>query len=95
MVVIFVPLEYDHQVNSGTLPDGFNVLRLLPGFPKKNRAMRGTRVREKSSRTASMASEKSVGMRTTEAKEVNCTEFQWRGRSGDHLERGPAERCAG
>ena len=38
-------------------------------------SMRGTRVREKSSRTASMASEVSVGMRT-EAKEVNCAEFQ-------------------
>ena len=38
-------------------------------------SIRGTRVREKSRRTASMASGVSVGVRT-EAREVNCAEFQ-------------------
>jgi len=38
-------------------------------------SMRGTRVREKSRRTASMASGVSVGVRP-EAREVSCAEFQ-------------------
>ena len=55
-----------NRVRSGTFLDGFDVLSLLPGFLIAS--MRGTRVREKSSRTASMASGESVGMRT-EARE--------------------------
>jgi len=65
------------RVRAGTLLDGFDILGLLPGFP--NRVYAGNegagKVKQDSSRTATIASEVSVGMRA-EVREVNCAEFQ-------------------
>jgi len=62
------------RVRSGTVFYGFDVFSLL-FLASQIASIRGTRVREKSSRTASVASEESVGRRA-EPREVSCAEFQ-------------------